>query len=601
MATIVLCSLISAAGVYVVGEALFGYLYARATTNAFSVENHAISLFDDISGSLDKRARSVGAVALVELGKKYHSVDSISQATSEGLAAEAKRLGIGDIYLIGPDGKVGATSFSADRGLDMFSLGEDFKAFLLNLMGKGKVTSQSLSLSTRTGRVNMYQYYSPPGSTILIEISTSLRSLFVQAFPGIGYEASVSQFFNLTSPGGDGRLVWLSDVVSFGPGNYQYWSLLREGSPSELPEQFLAEAIRKGEARRTEGGLETFVKLAKLDRWDADYFNARFLEVFSIDHRPINDFRLVCLVVGLCIVALISAISWLRARRNFSRRVTRRVEAIVQSLEGMDLSSSDSALDSSSGDELSAISRGIYAMVSTLVGKNRELEGLSRRLEDEVKEGIAREERLSKLLKERKILIMEMEHRVRNNLQVLSSLVDLQTREATNAAVQGALVAIHARILGMSLAHDQLFKSDTVTTIGMDRYFRDLARSIVDMKTWSDQQVVIEVDAGGVELPPDVAIPLGLSVGELIANVCDHAFPDHASGKIEIGLERNEGDLRVTVFDDGVVMDPMRRGLGFDIVRILCEQLKGTFRLEARSPRGNSGIISIPDRRSGAE
>jgi len=572
--TIMLCSIISAAGVYAVGEVLFGYLYDRAIANAFSVENHAIGLFDTIAASLDTRARSVGAAALVELGDKYHSADAIARASSEALVAEAKRRGVGDIYLIGPDGKVAATSFSADSGLDMFSLGEDFKLFLRGIAGKGKVTSQSLSLSTRTGHINMYQYYSPPGSAVLIEISMSLRSLFAQAFPGIGYEAVISQLFDLASSGGDGKLVWLTDVLTYGPGNYRHWSLLREGSASELPERVLAEAIRKGESRRVHGGMETFVKLARLERGDADFFNAQFLEVFSIDLRPINQFRLICLVVGLGVAGLISAISWMRARRNFSRRVTRRVEAIVRSLEEMGVGFADPELGPPGGDELSAISRGIYAMVSSLMEKNRELERLS---------------------EERKVLLMEVEHRVRNNLQVLSSLVDLQARDATEGAVRGALTAIHARILGMSIAHDQISKSDTAATIDMGRYFGDLARSIVDMKVGPGREMAVKIDAIGIELPPDFAIPLGLSVGELIANACDHAFPDQAKGEIEIVLERRAEGLTATVSDDGVGTEPTRRGLGIEIIGILCEQLGGTFRLEARSPRGTSGIISVPD------
>lgn len=575
-----------------VGEILFAYLYGRASSSAFLSENHDIHLFDVIAGNLEATTRSVGASALVELGKRYRSPDSIERATAEGLAAEASRLGVEDIFLIGPNGKVMATSFAADQGLDLFSLGEGFKAFLLDIVGKGRVTSQSLSLSTRTGRINMYQYYSPPGSTVLIEISTSLRSMLARAFPDMDYEAVLSQLLDLASPGGDGRLVWLTDVVAYGPGNHRYWSLLREGSSSAISDDLLAEAILNGESRRASGDLELFVKMADLDRRDVDYFNARFLEVFSIDLRPIKNYRLICLVVGLGIAALISAISWIRARRSFARRVTRRVEAIVQSLKKVELGSSDPAFDPSSSDELSAIGQGIYAMVSALLDKNRELEELSRRLEGEALERKAREERLTRLLEEKKALIMEVQHRVRNNLQVLSSLVTLQAQGTADPAVQDALAVIRRRIIGMSLAHDQLYESDTTTAIDAGRYFGDLARSIIGMEARADKRITVNIDAKGIYISSDIAIPLGLAVGELIANACDHAFPDRAAGEIDIRLERDSGELRVAVSDDGP--GSTLRGLGLDIVRILCEQLGGTFSLEARSPRGNSGRISVP-------
>jgi two-component sensor histidine kinase len=594
ISTILICSLFSATGVYVVGEILFTYLYRRSCESAFMMESQAIDLFGTIADGLDARAKSAGERALVELGREYCSPDSIARATPEGLAKEAIRLGIGDIYLIGSDGKVAATTFAADRGLDLFSLGEGFKSFLLDIRGKGKVTSQSLSLSTRTGRINMYQYYGPPGSAILIEISTSLRSLVDQAFPGIGYQAFISRIFDLDSSDGDGRLVRLTDIATYGPGNFEHWSLLREGSSSDLPERFLVEAIDAGEARMTRGSREVIARLEMLDDGDVDFFNSRFLAIYSIDLRPLNDYRLICLVVGLGATTLVAAAAWIRARRNFSKRVTKRVESIVQDLEDSGLDPSELSLDSSSGDELSAISRGIYSLVSSLMEKNKELGDLSRCLEDEVTEVKAREDRLSTLLKERQVLVMEVEHRVRNNLQVLSSLVNLQLKEATDKAVRDSLVSIHARILGMSLVHDQLFKADTVTMIEMDRYLSDLARSIVELKIERDRRVDIRIDSMGIELPPDLAIPIGLIVGELIADACDRALPDRADGKIDVELERDAETLRITVADSGGEESQARRSLGLDIVRILCDQLKGNFTLGPTSSRGNARYVSVP-------
>jgi two-component sensor histidine kinase len=594
ISTILICSLFSATGVYVVGEILFAYLYRRSCESAFLKESQAIDLFGTIADGLDARAKSIGERALVELGRKYDSPDSIERATPDALAKEAIRLGIGDIYLIGSDGKVVATTFAADRGLDLFSLGEGFRTFLLDIRGKGKVTSQSLSLSTRTGHINMYQYYGPPGSAVLIEISTSLRSLVDQAFPGIGYRTFISRIFDLDSPDGDGRLVRLTDIATYGPGNYEHWSLLREGSSSGLPERFLVQAIDAGEARMTMGNREVIARLERLDGRDVDYFNAQFLAIYSIDLGPLNGYRLICLAVGLGAAALVAAAAWIRAGRNFSKRVTRRVEAIVRELEHSGLDPSELSLDSSSGDELSAISRGIYSLVSSLMEKNKELGDLSRRLEDEVTEVKAREDRLSTLLEERQVLVMEVEHRVKNNLQVLSSLVNLQLKEATDKAVRDSLVSIHARILGMSLVHDQLFKADTVTMIEMDRYLGDLARSIVEMKVERDRRVGIRIDSKGIELPPDLAMPIGLIVGELIADACDRALPDRADGKIDVGLERDAEELRITVTDSGGAEGQDRRSLGLDIARILCEQLKGNFTLGPPSSGGNARYVRVP-------
>lgn len=558
------------------------------------MENHGIHLFDTVADGLESRERIAGARALVDLGGRFHSPDSLARVSPEELAAESMRLGVGDIYLVGSDGKVMATNFMPDRGLNLFSLGGDFKAFLLGIEGKGKVANQSLSLSTRTGHIDMYQYYSPPGSKVLIEISTSLRRLFDAAFPGIRYDAMLSQLLDLAPPGGNGRLVWLSDIVTFGPGNHQYWSLLRDGSPSVIPEDLLVEAISKGEARRVSGSREVLARIADLDRRDVDYFNARFIEVFSLDLGPLRNYRLICLAAGLAIAASISAISLIRARRSFAAHVTKRIEAIVQSLKSIELGSPDTVSNCSSIDEISAISRGIYGMVTALMEKNRRLEELSRSLEDEVQDGTAREVRLSKLLEERKVLLMEVHHRVRNNLQVLSSLVALQVHGAANGSVKDALEVIRARILGMSLVHDRLYESENMATIDVGGYIGDLARSIVELKACADRQVAVEIDVGGIELSSDMAIPLGLAVGELIANACDHAFADSSGGKIEVRLERDADELRVVVSDDGVDIGSAKSDLGLDIVKVLCDQLGASFRHEIRSPRGHSGYISVP-------
>jgi len=579
-----------------VGEILFGYLYDRARSSAFSTENHDIALFDNIAGNLEAKARPIGARALVELGKRYSPPGSLAAATHEGLAAEASRLGVEDIYLIGSDGRVAATTFEADRGLDLFSLGEDFRAFLQELIGKGRVASQSLSLSTRTGRITMYQFYSPPGSEVLIEISMSLRRLLSEALPGIAYDKALSQLLDLAPADGDGRLVWLTDIVTFGPGNYLNWSLLREGFSGELPAELLTEAIAKGEATRISGNREVFVKLADFDRKNVDFFNARFLEVFYIDLAPIRSFRFVCLAAALGIAALASMLSWIRARRSFTEQVTGRVEDIVRGLRETGAGSPDASPDPSSIDELSAISKGIYALVETLMGKNRELEGLSRRLEGEVREGSSREERLSKVLEEKNTLVREVHHRVRNNLQVLSSLVALQAQGIADTAVQHALGTILTRILGMSLVHDQLYESDTVTTIDVARYFGDLARSIVGMKARIDHRIAVKVEVKGIAIPPDVAIPLGLAVGELVANACDHAFPDRSSGEVEIRVERGLEELRVEVSDDGIGIGSARRGLGLKIVGALCEQLDGSFEIEGRSAGGSLALIRVHSR-----
>ena len=595
--TIAACSLISTFGVYFIGELFFDHLYERARRTAFATVGNDITLFADLSNGLAQRSRGAGAIALRELGRQYSSPAAFAHATPSGLAAEAARLKVGEIYLIGPDGVVAATSFEPDRGLDLFSLGDDFKAFLEGLVGTGKVNNQSLSLSTQTGRINVYQFYSPPGSTVIIEISTTLRQIFTEAIPDSGYGKSIKQIFDLPSPGGDGKLVWLADLVTFGPGNVKPWSLLREGSASDLPMEFLEEAVRKGIAQHFDGNREYYARVAPLRQSGVDFFNSRFIEVFSIDLLPIRNFRLFCLLAGLAIAAMASSASWYRARRSFSEHVTKRIEGLVQRLKSAESDSCEGTADPSINDEISAISQGIGEMIMTLVEKNRELGRLSRNLEEELQERRRRERQLSELLQENQVLLKEVQHRVRNNLQVLLSLAALHSRESSDDAGVKALDGLRTHIIGMSLAQDLLFQSAPMTSIDIGRYLDDLAQSIIEMKIPESAGIITaSVDAERIMVSMDVIIPLGLCIAELIANSCENDFIGRSEGQLRIRVERTIDELRVMVSDDGTVSESGLRGLHLEIVQAMCGQFGGSFAPPSSAAGTSSWLVSLPYR-----
>jgi two-component sensor histidine kinase len=224
------------------------------------------------------------------------------------------------------------------------------------------------------------------------------------------------------------------------------------------------------------------------------------------------------------------------------------------------------------------------------------------RLNAEVLERGRREEELSASLLEKEVLLREVHHRVKNNLQIISSLVNLQIQSPREGvSPEEMLEGIKHRVNTMALVHECLYESPSLSLVDMDGYLRSLALSYVDAASGGPTVFRYEVHAPGISLPLESAMPIGLIVCELVINSLKYAFPGRDSGFIQIALRRrDEGGLRLDVSDDGVGAAPGgdRAGLGFKIVRALVSQLRGKLSLESSGGFRVTidGIAAEPDR-----
>lgn len=193
--------------------------------------------------------------------------------------------------------------------------------------------------------------------------------------------------------------------------------------------------------------------------------------------------------------------------------------------------------------------------------------------------------RLTRILRkrneEKEFLIKEIHHRVKNNLQVLSSLLHLQSRHINDGAALDAVREGQNRVEAMGLIHQKLYMGDNLAAVDMRDYLYNLGDTLLDAFGLDENRVKIVYHLQPLHLDVDTAIPLGLIINELVTNSLKYAFPGGRSGLVEISLWKNEsGKLCLKVADDGVGKNGAseRKGstsFGGNLVQILSKKLKG--------------------------
>jgi PAS domain S-box-containing protein len=222
----------------------------------------------------------------------------------------------------------------------------------------------------------------------------------------------------------------------------------------------------------------------------------------------------------------------------------------------------------------------------------------------DVTEDRHREASLAEALKERDLLIRqkdmllkEVNHRVKNSLQLVASLLRIQAGAASEPALFEQFAAASARVLAIAAVHEQLYKVGDAQTVEIDRYIRDLCTRLAESASHGAEWRV-EVDAEPVEMSTDRAVPLALIVNELVTNAFKHAYPGQGGGHIWVALKCAErGALMLTVTDAGggpPLEGEGPKGLGSRLVRTLARQLDGNIRIDRLDP-GYRVAITIPD------
>ena len=190
------------------------------------------------------------------------------------------------------------------------------------------------------------------------------------------------------------------------------------------------------------------------------------------------------------------------------------------------------------------------------------------------------ERRLRASLREKELLLKEVHHRVKNNLQVISSLLSLQAQQIRDPQMSRLFQESQARVRSMALIHEQLYRSDDLAHIDFAAYVRELIDHLQRGFGRAAARVEFRLEIKPALLLLDLAIPCGMIVNELVANALEHAFPEDRPGEIRIAFGREDGIYRMTVADNGVGMcEGLTVGeessIGLKVVQALTRQIHG--------------------------
>lgn len=191
------------------------------------------------------------------------------------------------------------------------------------------------------------------------------------------------------------------------------------------------------------------------------------------------------------------------------------------------------------------------------------------------------EEQVRLVLREKEVLVREIHHRVKNNLQIISSLLNLQASCVKDEAALEILRESQNRVRAMAIVHEQLHKARNYSRIEFPEYVASLATNLFRSYGVDAKVVSLKLDVEAVALTIDTAISCGLIIHELVSNCLKHAFPEGRKGRIYIRLRAESNGFRLTVRDNGAGFpDPAgggrRKSLGLRLVNILAEQIEGT-------------------------
>lgn len=203
-------------------------------------------------------------------------------------------------------------------------------------------------------------------------------------------------------------------------------------------------------------------------------------------------------------------------------------------------------------------------------------------------------------MREKEMLLKEVHHRVKNNLQTVSSLLRMQGRQIDDESTRNLIRSSQNRVVCMAMVHEMLYMREDLAKIEYRSYVQDLGEYLIKSIKGPESNIRLNIDIPEIELGIDTAIPLGLLINEAVTNALKYGFRDEEAGEITIGLEReNKTEFVLRIGDNGVgfpeeVTSASTKSLGLKLIHNLTRQLKGTV-MRDHSKKGTNYIIRFQE------
>lgn len=553
-------SLLTGTGSLIIGGVLFRDYLDRAIQAGRAEAFDRIGIFELLMAKLLREGSATGRTGLRMLEARFPDRESALGAGREGLEQAAREAGVDEVYFIDDDGKVFATSFEPDLGLDLFSIDPSFSAFLKGIFGSGQIVDQGISGSTQTGNRNLYQYYSPPGKPYIIEVSTRMRTMVAASYPRYDYTSLAAQVLGIRL--GESPLEKAAPPV-------QVIDYLNDAGSSIVSDDRQNEAVK----RMASGGKlpdllewrEGHCKMI-LERLDLSVFAAEYpyYILFRIDESYYSSFMLASALVSFAVICGASLLSFAGASKALGRKIASRLEALAEAMERVGRGEEAGILEDAENDELSSIGRQAASMVTTIRQKESDL---------------------ARALESNRGLLRELDHRVKNNLQLMLSLARLQSGSG-NFEFEALVEKMELRIWSMAQVQDMMNAGGSLDSIDMEPLLLDQVARVRQNFQGRDGNINCKINAGSARLGADDAMAAALISCELTDNALRHAFPPSAGGNFELAIVSSpEGDFLLEARDDGIgPSEGMAERLGLTIVRALAAQRGWAVAIEAAGP-----------------
>lgn len=246
--------------------------------------------------------------------------------------------------------------------------------------------------------------------------------------------------------------------------------------------------------------------------------------------------------------------------------------------------------------QYAASGRYLYIKLYPTYTSNKTISGYVLTAED-ITERMEAEGQIKDSLEEKKVLLKEIHHRVKNNLQIISSLLSIQASNIVDPTAVECLRDSRQRVKSMALIHEKLYQSENFSRVNFAEYTRSLADFLFRSYNVCPGNIRLDLQVEDLAINIDRAIPCGLIINELVSNSLKHAFPGDRRGVISIRMGRRSDRYELTVSDDGIGFPPEidyrdTKSLGMQLISTLAAQLEGTVELDAGS--GTRFTISFP-------